>query len=75
MAQLTINIPAQFEDRVIEALCAGIPNPDSFASGVTPTPALAKQALLNIIKERVKMYEETKLAKAIPPVDVTSIVT
>ena len=75
MANININIPDQHVDRVIEALCAGLPNVDSFSSGVTPTPALAKQALLNIIKERVKMYEEAKAVKSIPPVDVTSIVS
>jgi len=74
MANITINIPDQHVNRVIEALCAGLPSPDSFAT-ITPTPALAKQALLNIIKERVKMHEEMKAVKAIPPVDVIDVVS
>jgi hypothetical protein len=75
MAQLVIQIPDNQLDRVLEALCAELPNVDSFTSGVTPTPALAKQVVINMIKTRVKMYEEAKQAKTIPPIDVSNIVS
>jgi hypothetical protein len=75
MAQMTIQIPDNQLDRVLEALCANLPNIDNFSSGVTPTPALAKQVVLNMIKERVKMYEEAKQAKTIPPIDVSNIIS
>jgi hypothetical protein len=75
MAQLVIQIPDNQLDRVMEALCADLPNVDSFTSGVTPTPALAKQVVIDMIKTRVKMYEEGKRAKTIPPIDVSNIVS
>lgn len=72
MAQINLQIPDAQLQRVIAALCDGLMTPTG--SPVDPTPALAKQALIQIIKVRVLQYEENKARAAIPPPDVTDVV-
>jgi len=72
MAQILLNIPDAQVQRVVDALCSLLRTP--IGTVVEPTPALAKGVLIDIIKERVKFYEEEKARLALPPPDVTNIV-
>jgi len=73
MANINLVIPDAQVQRVINALCSGLIAPTG--QTVPPTPALAKQVLIDIVKTRVIVYEEEQARRAIPPIDVTDIVT
>ena len=79
MAQMLIQIPDAQVQRVITALCDGIfdNNDPNFAAKVTPatpTPALAKQVVMDFIRNKVKDYENRKAFDDLPPPDVSTIV-
>lgn len=77
MAQMTIQIPDAQVNRVINALCSGLFAPTvgtAVLTPIDPTPALAKQVVIEYIKERVVAYEREQAVKAIPPVDVQNVV-
>lgn len=54
MATITITVPNQILDRVVEALC----------NGVDSNSTKAKQEILSIIKSRVKAYEVEKSSRS-----------
>jgi hypothetical protein len=72
MAQMNLQIPDNQLDRVVKALCFGIMAPDAFSS-VEPTPALAKKVVIDMIKEKVRVYEQ-ELVKRNNPIDVDNII-
>jgi len=72
MAQILLNIPDAQVQRVIDALCALLKTPTG--ASVDPTPALAKGVLIDMIKERVKFYEEEKARATLVAIDVTNLV-
>jgi hypothetical protein len=70
VANITITIPDALVPRVVTALCSSVmTDAVTFAN---PTPALAKQVLVDYIKERVRAFEEEQARKAIV-VDVSNI--
>jgi hypothetical protein len=72
MANINLVIPDAQVPRVVNALCAGLKTPTG--QDVVPTPALAKEVVIQMIKARVLMYEEELARRAIQATDVTDIV-
>jgi hypothetical protein len=67
MASINITIPDNQVQRVIEALCARPYVLLPVVQPVPPTPAAAKQAVLDIIKAIVISYETTQAIQALAP--------
>lgn len=75
MANMNIQIPDAQVNRVIAALCANLYKEGSATDLVDPTPALAKQVVLDYIKDRVKVHETSEALKNVQPPDVSNIVS
>lgn len=58
MAQVTLTIPNQHLNRIVNALCA--------AEGLDPTPANAKKALIRIVRRTVESVETTVPEPVVP---------
>lgn len=73
MAQFVLVIPDAQLDRVVKAMCDG-QMIDALTPAV-PTPALAKQMLITMIKERVRNYETLQAQKAININNLDTLIT
>ena len=73
MAQITLQIPDAQVPRVIVALCSSLMV--DAVTPVVPTAALAKQVLIDYVKQRVQQYENQQAVAAIAPTDVSTIVS
>jgi hypothetical protein len=68
MAQITLTIPDEHVQRVIDALCLGTANP------VPATPANAKDVVIQWVKDHVLEYE-MEMARRAAITDVSTLVT
>lgn len=73
MAVITFNIPDTQLPRVIAAVCASRMSPT--ATPIPPTGANAKAVMVAWVTECVIAYEAELARKALPVVDVSTLVT